>query len=112
MQKYILAKALEFQAAEPDTVEKLKQIAVEQIDEFMKSHASAAQIEESFAMYDTPDCIWKTLESEDVRLVRSDWVMEQGRAGRVLSRRQELSEQAFMKVSDLISLAKAAPTLE
>ena len=99
----------DLQAAAPElTADQLKKIAADEIHKIMSSPFD----EKHFEIYDKPDCIWKTLEARDVLLVRSDWVMEQANAGRVLPRRQDLLPEAFMEVSELKLLAEKSPKSE
>ena len=102
----------DLQAAAPElTADQLKKIAADEIQKIMNSPFK----EEHFEIYDKPDRIWETLEARDVLLVRSEWVMEQAHAGRVLDRRQDLQlsqPEAFMEVSELKLLAEKGPKSE
>ena len=70
--------------------------------------------EKDFEIYDKPDLIWATLESQDVAVVRSKWVIEQAHDAQVLQlpRRQDLLPEAFMPTSELKLLAKNGPRSE
>ena len=53
------------------------------------------------ARYTQPESIWAALATKRVRLVRSTWIIKQWKAGKVLPRRQELPEEAFITLEEL-----------
>lgn len=60
------------------------------------------------ARYTEPHAIWEALRTGAVRLVRASWLVEEHKAGRVLGRRQELPEEAFIDIQELQCLWDAA----
>ena len=48
-----------------------------------------------------PTSIWLALATGHVRLVKSSWLIKQSKAGKVLSRRQELPKEAFITLAEL-----------
>ena len=51
--------------------------------------------------YTEPKSIWVALETGHVRLVKMSWLIEHSKNGRILARRQELPEEAFISVAEL-----------
>lgn len=54
--------------------------------------------------YTHPASIFAALETGSVRLVKSSWLIAQWKAGRILHRRQETPEAAFITVTELKAL--------
>lgn len=62
-------------------------------------HVSKITLE--LTRYTRPEGIWAALETGSVRLVKMTWLISQAKAGKVLPRRQELPEAAFISVIEL-----------
>ena len=51
--------------------------------------------------YIKPDSIWAALLTGHIRLLRMTWLIAHGKAGRILTRRQELPDEAFVGLPEL-----------
>lgn len=65
------------------------------------SFASRHQSVEDLERYTQPASIWAALDTGCVRLVRLSWLVAHWKAGKVLPRRQELPEEAFIPLAEL-----------
>ena len=53
------------------------------------------------ARYTQPESIWQALMTGHVRLVKMTWLIKSSKSGKILARRQELPEEAFISVEEL-----------
>ena len=56
------------------------------------------------ARYTEPMSIWEALIKGHVRLVKMSWIIKWSKAGKILARRQDLPEEAFISVDELKAL--------
>ena len=70
------------------------------------SHGRQEQPDEVLAVdrYSRPASIWAALETGCVRLVKLNWLIVYAKAGKVLPRRQDLPEAAFISLQQLKSM--------
>ena len=54
--------------------------------------------------YTEPASMWEALRTGHVRLLKMTWIIKLSKAGKVLARRQELPEEAFITVAELEEL--------
>ena len=54
--------------------------------------------------YTEPMSVWEALTKGHVRLVKMSWIIEWSKAGKILARRQDLPEEAFISVDELKAL--------
>ena len=75
------------------------------------AHTLTAYVnDEHVEEYTRPDSIWAALESRDVLLVRSSWMIMRSKEGRPLPRRQELPPEAFISLEELQAMTARAAT--
>ena len=67
-------------------------------------HAQTAKHLLDLTRYTKPDAIWAALATGHVRLLRMSWLIALSKAGKVLARRQELPDEAFISVEELKAL--------
>ena len=59
--------------------------------------------------YTEPESVWAALRAGYVRLLRASWLIALGKSGGVLARRQELPEEAFIGVDELLQIYAGPP---
>ena len=77
------------------------QLAVEQLATTDQAEAPAVAQTADLERYTEPYSIWAALETGHVVLIRASWLVKHAKAGGVLSRRQDLPEEAFMSLAEL-----------
>jgi len=87
------------------STELLEQASPDSIDSSSIIPSVGSSIEVTKAVdlsrYVEPASIWSALDTQHVRLIRMSWLIKQWKSGRVLNRRQELPEEAFITLREL-----------
>lgn len=58
--------------------------------------------------YSEPEDIWQAVRSGDVRLLRMTWIIAWADGDGILARRQDLPEEAFISIGELVEIHEAA----